>query len=532
MLVELAVSNLGVIADARITFGPGMTALTGETGAGKTMIVEAIGLLLGSRPDASRVRPGATEAVVEGLFVHEVDGHDVETVLRRVVPREGRSRSYVDGSLAPSTQLAELGSGLVELHGQHSQQWLLRPASQRAALDRFDDIDPTPLLDARAAVSEIEVRLDALGGDERARAREIDLLRYQSEELAAAGVEDPDEDGRLEADEDLLADAVAHREAGGVAVEVLSGDEGVIDRLAEVVAALDGRPPYVAALEQLRAAELELEEVARGVREQSEVIEEDPERLAAIRARRQLLVELRRKYGDTLAEVMSEHAAIDRRLVELESHTETVRRLTAELDAANDAVAEAAAGLRAARRAAAPGLATAIAERAREVAMDGARVEVDVDGDAGEEVTIRFAANVGLDPGPLTKVASGGELSRTMLALHLVLSAGPPTMVFDEVDAGIGGATAHRVGAALASLGRERQVLVVTHLPQVAAFADQQLSVAKDDDGRMTTSSITALDDDARVIELSRMLSGSPRSEVANAHADELLAAAAEERRR
>jgi DNA repair protein RecN (Recombination protein N) len=533
MLVELAVRNLGVIADARVAFGPGMTALTGETGAGKTMVVEAIGLLLGGRPDPARVRPGADEAVVEGrLVVVGADGDEEEVVLRRVVPRSGRSRSYVNGEMAPSAQLAEIGAASVELHGQHSQQWLMRPASQRSALDRFGAIDLGPWHDAHATVTAIEAELAGLGGDARTRAREIDLLRFQSEELGAARIERADEDDALSVTEDLLADAVAHREAGANAAEALSGDDGMTDRLARVIASLDHRSPFDATVERLRAAEVELADAARELRDAVELVEEDPERLASVRARRQQLVELRRKYGDTLAEVMEEHAAVDRRLEELLSHDSTVERLTADLEAARSRRALAAAALGSARRAAAPDLAEAIAARAREVAMEGARVEVDVDGDAGEQVTIRFAANVGLEPGPLAKVASGGELSRTMLAMHLVLSEGPPTLVFDEVDAGIGGTTANRVGRALAHLAEERQVIVVTHLPQVAAYADRQLSVSKDDDGHMTTTSITALDQDGRVVELSRMLSGTPDSEVAHAHAGELLAAAAEERGR
>ena len=529
MLVELAVRDLGVIAELRLGFASGMTALTGETGAGKTMIVEAIGLLLGARTDPGRVRPGAEETVVEGLFVVG----DTEWVLRRVVPRTGRSRSYVNGALAPATRLAELGADLVELHGQHAQQWLFRPANQRAVLDRFGDVDLTDLVEARRRVAELEAALAELGGDERMRAREIDLLRYQHDELVDAGLDDPDEDARLATEEETLADAVAHREAGGRSLEVLTEESGVIERLAVAVAALDHRAPYEAIRARLAGVGAELDDVTHELRVAAEAIEEQPDRLEELRARRQRLAELRRKYGETLAAVIEERDSIAARLESLTSYDERAARLGDELGAAGRALDAAARRVGEQRRAAAEPLARAIEVHAAQVALAGARVEVAVDDEtspAGDGVELRIATNRGMEPRPLAQVASGGELSRTMLALHLVFSAGPPTMVFDEVDAGIGGSTGTEIGRALARLARDRQVLVVTHLPQVAAFADHQLSVVKGDDGAMTTTSIATLDDDARVIELSRMLSGSPDSAVAHAHAGELLDAAASER--
>jgi DNA repair protein RecN (Recombination protein N) len=530
MLVELAVRNLGVIEDLRLAFGPGMCALTGETGAGKTMIVEAIGLLLGGRPDPARVRPGADETEVEGLFVLD---DDREVVLRRVVPRVGRSRAYLDGRLVPTAQLAELGAGLVELHGQHAQQSLLRPRSQRDALDRYGSVDTAPLEAAAARCRQIESELAALGGDERARLRELDLLRYQRDELDSAAIDDADEDEGLDRLEDVLADATAHREAGAGALDLLAGDGGLVEQLATAVHLLDRRAPFGTAAERLRDLAAELDDVAHQLRADLETIEEDPARLAEVRTRRQLLVDLRRKYGETLADVMAYHAEVADQIADLEGREERTRRLEAALAAAGDELAAASRAVGVARRRAAPKLAAELEARLREVALAGARVEVAVgdDGDgSGDRVELLLAANPGMDAQPLAKVASGGELSRTMLALHLVLSGGPATMVFDEVDAGIGGATATAIGRALAGLAAERQVLVVTHLPQVAAYADVQIAVAKERDGAMTSSSIRQLDAPDRVIELSRMMSGSPESDSAREHARELLAAAAADR--
>ena len=246
MLAELRITGLGVIDEVEVVFGPGLTAVTGETGAGKTMVMGAVELLLGGRADPSVVRPGATEAVVEGRFLVDGDTGDTpgaEFVLRRVVPADGRSRAYVNGRLETAATLAEVAGRLVDLHGQHAHQRLLGAASQRDALDRFGAVDLVPLAEARRRVAEIDAELASFGGDERARAREIDLLRYQVAELDAAGLTDPTEDDRLAAEELLLGDAVAHREAAAAALEVLDGDGPASDAMGRGLAAVDGRPP-------------------------------------------------------------------------------------------------------------------------------------------------------------------------------------------------------------------------------------------------------------------------------------------------
>jgi DNA repair protein RecN (Recombination protein N) len=528
MLVELAVRDLGVIAELRLLLGPGMTAVTGETGAGKTMVVDAIELLVGGRSDPALVRTGADEAWVEGRFV---DG-DREVIVARAVPRNGRSRAYVDGRLATAGVMAELGTELVDLHGQHAHQSLLHQAAQREALDRFGGVDLEPLLAARKEVARLSAELAGLGGDERDRARELDLVRYQVAEIDGAAIDGPDEDEALGAEEDALADATAHREAAALALEALSGEGAASDALGTAVSALTGRGPFGAHEERLRALAAELTDAAAELRNAAELVEEDPERLAAVRERRQLLHDLRRKYGDTLADVLAEGERLRARLVELEGHDARAAELDGLLAAARGAEREAAAVVGAARRAAAPALAERVQGHLAELAMPNARVEVTVpDDDPGEEVEVLLAANPGTPPLPLVKVASGGELARIMLALRLVLTAAPPTLVFDEVDAGIGGRAAVAVGRSLARLAGERQVLVVTHLPQVAAYADAQVRVAKRSDEASTVSSVAVLDDGERVIELSRMLSGQD-SAAAREHAIEMLDTAAQERGR
>jgi DNA repair protein RecN (Recombination protein N) len=530
MLAELHVRDLGVIADLRLVLGPGMTALTGETGAGKTLVVEAIELLVGGRADRVLVRPGAEEAFVEGRFV-AVDG--TEHVLTRAIPAAStaRSRAYVDGRMAPVSALAELGGGLVDLHGQHAHQSLLSPSVQRAALDAFGCVDVAPLESARARIREIDGALGALGGDARARAREVDLLRFQLGEIADAAITDAGEEDDLEAEEERLATAASARDAAAVAHDALAGDGGVADRVGATLATLGTLPALASIAERLRATQAEVAEAATDLRAAAESVDDDPERLDAVRRRRQALRELRRKYGDTLADVIAFAGETARRLAELESHDARVAQLEAERAAAVGAECKAAAAVAKARRKAAPALATAIEERLRELAMPAARVEVRVDGDGpADDVAILISANTGEPALPLSKVASGGELARTMLAARLVLTAGPPTLVFDEVDAGIGGAAAVAVGRSLATVAADHQVLVVTHLPQVAAFAHAQVAVEKHERDGRTVAAAATLDGDTRVVELSRMLSGQPGSTTARDHAEELLATAARER--
>ena len=523
MLTELHIEDLGVIARLDLVLGEGLTALTGETGAGKTMLVEAISLLVGARADATVVRPGAAEARVEGRFVVDDD----EYVLARVVPVDGRSRAYVNGRLATVSTLSEIGARLVDLHGQHAHQSLLGGVTQRAALDHYGAVDLAPLRAARARLTEIDAALAALGGDSRSRAREIDLLRFQVGEIGAAGLQDPSEEAALDEREDVLADAVAHRKAATAAIAFLNDDGGSADSVGSAIALLSGRGPFAELAERLRGAAAEIADVGAELRHSAESIDEDPEQLVAVRERRQLLRDLRKKYGDTLGEVIEFHDQATERLAELESYDARAEALDGERLDALRAEAAAAKRIGAARRGAAPLLAAAVEEHLRELAMPHAAIGVEVGDDPGDDVTFLLAANPGSPLLALNRVASGGELARSMLALRLVLSEDPSTLVFDEVDAGVGGAAAVAIGRELANLGARHQVLVVTHLAQVAAFASMQIVVTKTVSGpgpdATTTATATPVHGEARTDEIARMLSGSTGSKAAREHALELL---------
>jgi DNA repair protein RecN (Recombination protein N) len=520
MLLELHIESLGVIDRLDMVLGPGLTALTGETGAGKTMLVEAISLLVGGRADASMMRPGAAEARIEGRFVLDGDEH----VVARVVPVDGRSRAYVNGRLATVANLAELGARAVDLHGQHSHQSLLSSAHQRDALDRYCRTDLSGLRTARGRLTEIDAALAALGGDSRARAREVDLLRFQVGELIAAGLEDPDEEERLEHELDLLSGAVDHREAAFRAVAQLSDDDGATDAIGAAVHMLGTRVPFAELAARLRGLAADLADLAGELRSRGEAIEEDPVRLAEVGERRQLLRDLRRKYGDSLADVMTYRDEAVARLAELEGYEERVAALEHERLAAEEAERRAAAEVGAQRRAGAGALAREVQHHLRTLAMAHAQVEVAVgDDDPGDDVRFLLSANPGAPLLPLARVASGGELARAMLALRLVLTEAPETLLFDEVDAGIGGAAAQAVGESLARLGGRHQVLVVTHLAQVAALADRQVVVTKRVIGGTTVAEAAVVDGDARIEEIARMLSGLSATDSARRHAADLL---------
>lgn len=527
MLSELLVRDLGVIDELSLVLGEGMTVVTGETGAGKTLIVGAIDLLTGGRADASLVRPGADAAEIQGRFVTDDD----EIIVRRVIPRDGRSRVYINGHLATVSALSDHGVDLVDLHGQHAHQSLLKSSVQRAALDQYGNIDTQPLASLLDELRATERALEELGGDDRARAREIDLLRHQLAEIESVGISDPDEDRRLDDEESVLADATAHRDAAAQTVTLLDADGPVASGVSAALAALHDRSPFSDLTSRLQGFAAELADVAAEARSRAESIDDDPARLETLRERRALLRELRRKYGATLADVIDYQTEVAERLSELTSFDERAASLDERRAALLADLTRVRAEVLGARSEAAPRLAAAVEDHLSGLAMAGARLEVSVAGEAGDDVTIRLAANAGHQPQPLTKVASGGELARTMLALRLVLTAGPPTLVFDEVDAGIGGDVANTVGASLGELAREQQVLVVTHLAQVAAFADHHVAISKHEAGGATVSAAVVLDHDARVTELSRMLSGSPDSASAREHAQELVTAAIDRRR-
>lgn len=538
-LIELAVTNLGIIESLRLVLDDGMTALTGETGAGKTMLVGAIELLLGGRADSTVVRPGSDEALIEGRF----DLEGTEVVLSRVIASEGRSRAYVDGRMVTATALAELTGPIVDLHGQHAHQSLLDPVTQRMALDTFGSVDTSQLQALRSEVRRIGSELAGLGGDAGARERELDLLRHQVGEIDGAGVTDPDEDSYLDRQESILANVVAHQEAASRASELLGADGAVVDLLGELTSITAGRVPFSSVSQRIQSLSAEAADLVAEVRAIGESLEHDPERLAELRQRRQLLVDLRRKYATavrsdgttgsgSLADVIIYRDDCARRIADLEAHDVRAAALEQDLAEVKRAEQAEAGRIGAQRRQHAPVLAREVEAHLKELAMGRARFGVHVpDADPGDDVGFMLAANPGLPPGPLSKVASGGELARVMLALRLVVTGAPPILVFDEVDAGIGGDAAVSVGRALAALGRDHQVLVVTHLPQVAACADQQVSLRKDHDSAVAAVQAQVLGDEGRVDEIARMLAGTAGGSSMHSAARELLAAGAGERR-
>ena len=566
MLEEIRIRGLGVIEESVLELGPGFTAVTGETGAGKTMVVTALGLLLGGRADSGAVRSGARQARVEGVVdvgsllpvaraVEEAGGEveDGRLVLARQVSAEGRSRAFAGGAGVPATTLTQLAEPLVAVHGQSDQHRLLRAGAQRDALDRFAG---PGVLDLRgrfavlhAAWRETEAELADVESSARERAREADLLHFGLEEVGRVAPQ-PDEDLQLAAEESRLGFADTLRTAAEQAREALSSDDGGPDALGAVSAArrlLEGvreHDPQAAELAD-RLAELSyvLSDLAADVASYASGLETDPARLAAVSERRAALVALTRKYGASVEEVLSWAETAAARLLALDDTDGHIDRLRARRAELLGEVAVVGAELTAGRTQAARRLEKVVTKELRALAMPHAALTVAVtqthqdDGlEVGErrlrmtatgldDVDLLLAANTGSEPRPLGKGASGGELSRVMLALEVALAGTNPvaTFVFDEVDAGVGGKAAVEVGRRLALLARSAQVVVVTHLPQVAAFADRHVALAKSHDGRVTTSDLTVLDDDGRVRELSRMLAGLEDSETARAHAQELL---------
>ena len=574
MLEELRISQLGVIDSSTLELGPGLTVITGETGAGKTMVVTALGLLLGGRADSGAVRRGARQARVEGVVatsalagfrdaVEESGGEveDDQVVLARNVAAQGRSRAWVGGASVPVTTLADIAEPLVAVHG------LLKAGAQRAALDRFggDALAETAEAYARlwAELALTERTLAEVVGSARERAREADQLRFGLGEVEAVDPR-PGEDAELAAEEARLGFADALRTAAETAREALSSEEGAVDALATTSAArqaLQAVREHDATAGELadRLAEIGhlLVDVAGDVASYAASLETDPARLASVSERRAALTALTRKYGETIDEVLAWAEDGAKRLLDLEGTDGQIAELESRRDRVRAELGSLASTLSRQRAEAAERLAAAVSDELTSLAMPHATVtiavtqsetvtpdvpagpQLEVDGrwlratsHGVDDVEFLLAANTGAEARPLHKGASGGELSRVMLALEVSLAetGSVPTFVFDEVDAGVGGKAAIEVGRRLAALARTSQVLVVTHLPQVAAYADRHVVVHKASDGSVTTSGLVALDEADRERELSRMLAGVEDSDSARAHARELLEAAAPER--
>ncbi|MBT2902533.1 DNA repair protein RecN [Streptomyces cellulosae] len=572
VLEEMRIRSLGVIDDAVVELSPGFTAVTGETGAGKTMVVTSLGLLLGGRADAALVRIGARNAVVEGRIAvpegspavvrAEEAGAELDEgtlLVSRTVSAEGRSRAHLGGRSVPVGLLAELADDLVAVHGQSDQQGLLKLSRQRQALDRYAGYAvAVPLgkyAEAYKRLRAVAAELEEITTRARERAQEADMLRFGLEEIAAVEPR-AGEDTELAEEAERLGHAEALASAAAVAHAALAGNpedpEGVdagtlvagAQRALEAVRAHD--PALAALTDRIGEVGILLSDVAGELAGYADDLDADPLRLAAVEERRAALNALTRKYGEDVTKVLAWAERSAARLTELEGDDERIGELTAERDALRAELGALAQELSEARAEAAERFAAAVTEELASLAMPHARVSFDIrqteDPDGVEvngrtvaygpsgvdEVELLLAPHPGAPPRPIAKGASGGELSRVMLAVEVVFAGTDPvpTYLFDEVDAGVGGKAAVEIGRRLARLAKKAQVVVVTHLPQVAAFADRQLLVEKTDDGSVTRSGVKVLEGEDRVRELSRMLAGQEDSETARAHAEELLAAA------
>jgi len=553
MLLELRIRDLAVLRDLTLRLEPGLNVLTGETGAGKSILVGGLSLLLGERASSEAVRVGADRALVEAVFdiselphlrqqleAQGLPDEDGLLLLRREVQREGRNRAWINGSPATAGVLGAFGRALVDLHGQHDHQTLLDPDEQRTILDAHADA-----ADAAARVRDRHRELARLEGQREARdarTRELeqraDFLRFQLDEIRSVGPEEG-EDARVEEElsradhaEELAGEASAVHEAlyagDGAASEILAQAR---DRLARLVR-LD---PALADLRALvESAFHQVTEAGRSAGSYASEVEVDPRRAEVLRERSDALHRLRRKFGPSLSDVLAAAEGMARELEELDGAERARGALDRAVAQAQAALENEAEGLTALRTAGAAHLAAEVRELLPELGMPGARFEVALEPrnevGAGGRERVRFLAslNPGFEPAELAKIASGGELSRVMLALKTILARVDrvPTLVFDEVDAGIGGTVAVAVGRKLARVAEHHQVFVITHLPQVAARGSRHFRVEKVEEDGVAATRVIPLEGDDRVLEIARMLGGDPESETSRRHAGELLVGA------
>jgi DNA repair protein RecN (Recombination protein N) len=549
MLNLLRVSGFALIDEVEVPLGPGLTVITGETGAGKSILVEALGLLRGGRASAEMIRAGCEEAKVEAVFelpagweVRErllAEGRSVEDglVVRRAVARSGRGRIHLGGSLASAADLASSVGKLVDITSQHDQHLLTDADSQLAILDAFAS-NGSLLAEVREAYqvcSEARAELARFDADARARAEREDLLRFQLSELEQAGLH-PGEDEALRAERERTKGAEKFLAACTRGEEVLySSDDAVVGRIAgvarEIAALAQLDPALLPLVETLRSAQAQVEDSAGELGRYASSIRFDPERLTEIEERLFLIGRLIRKHGGTVAAAIERREVISREIAALGSFEEGLAARRAAVDVALQKMTVLCEQISEQRRKAARVLGRRIDETLRDLGLAGARVPIVVEdrdepGPRGKDrVSFLFAPNRGEEPLPLDRIASGGELSRVMLAVKQALAKDDEalTYVFDEVDAGVGGGTAEVIGRKLKSTAAHRQVLVVTHLPQIAAFADHHVKVTKEPSKGRTTIRVAVLTDAERGIEIARMLGGASPSPEATAHADQML---------
>ena len=553
MLTELRIKNFAIIESLTLPLSDGFNVLSGETGAGKSIIVGALGFLLGERGSSDLIRTGADKATVEGVFdissnsaiaalVDErgIDAEEGTIVLKREISAAGRGRAWANGSPVTATVLGDIGRALVNLHGQHEAQTLLDTDSQRAILDEFGGAAAraAEVAEAYAELSDIRREISQLSSRRSDAERRADYLRHVVREIEEAKLSSG-EDTKLEDEARVLENADELRGLAQAMSALLSDEEGILERLASVNRSLSAVQRVDSSGERLQelfdSGFYALDELARAVDDYAARVDLDPERLDAVRRRREVIYTLVKKYGPTLDDVMETGRKSRAELDLVDSGSFDLAQLQSRETMAKDKLSDLARKLSVLRSAAAKKLSRAVDAVLPELGMNGGRFTVflepktAIDEHGAEEVEFRVALNVGHDARPLARVASGGELSRVMLALKTILARADsvPTLVFDEVDSGIGGKVGLQVGDTLRKVAEHHQVFAISHLPQIAARAHHHIVVAKAAKSGVTTADVTVLEGSTRVVEIARMLGGAPESKVSRAHAKELLESAA-----
>ena len=553
MLTELRIRNFAIIESLALPLSDGFNVLSGETGAGKSIIVGALGFLLGERGSSDLIRTGADKATVEGVFditaspaiasmIDErgIDADEGTVVLKREISSAGRGRAWANGSPVTATVLGEIGRALVNLHGQHEAQTLLDGESQRAILDEFGGASAMAqeVSEAYSELSSIRREISQLSVRKTDAEKRADYLRHVAREIEDARLT-PGEDTRLEDEARVLENADELRGlAEGISALLSSEDDGILERLASVnrsLSSVQRVDPAGARLQELfDSGFYALDELARAVDEYARSVDLDPDRLEVVRRRREVIYSLVKKYGPHLDDVIETGRKARAELDLVDSGSFDLAQLEARVGAASARLDDLACRLTSSRSSAAKKLAKAVDAVLPDLGMNGGKFTVSleqkesIDENGAEDVEFRVALNVGHDARPLARVASGGELSRVMLALKTILARADavPTLVFDEVDAGIGGKVGLQVGDTLRRVADHHQVFAISHLPQIAARAHNHIVVAKAAKGGVTTADVTVLEGPTRVVEIARMLGGDPESKVSRAHAKELLESA------
>lgn len=564
MLQEISIRNFALIDNVRLALSPGLNVLTGETGAGKSIIIDAVELALGGRASAEVIRTGTDRALVDVVFdimespdlgrlLGEMglgDPADPTLVISREVPADGRAACRLNGRVVNLSTLREITQHLIDIHGQHEHQSLLRPERHVDLLDAFGGTEVAALRAEVAAAyrawQKTLVDMEALGGDERDRARRLDLLRFQTEEVEKAKLRSGEEEELL-SERRLLGNAEKRYEAAAAAYAALYGGEGVggggsagglgsaHDQLGRALAALEEiaaiDPAVAPMVETVRQAAYQVDDVSRDARQYRDAVFFDPARLAEVESRLDLIAGLKRKYGGSVAEILAYAAGVREEIARLENSAELLAELQ-EQAARQRADLDAAAGrLGEARRRVAAGLEKAIEDSLGDLGMKKTRFAVSLEPEdppgprGAEKVEFLFSPNPGEPPKPLSRIASGGEMSRVMLALKAILAETDeiPTMIFDEIDTGVGGGAAQAVAEKLAAIALSRQVVCVTHLPRIASMADAHHFISKEAAGGRTETRVKTLGTEERVEEVARMLAGHPPTPITLAHAEEML---------